>query len=86
MVNRDKTATVDLKVRMKEPLRAQLEEAAQGRGVSMNAEAVARLEDSFRVEELLPQILDLAYGRRAAGMLMLLGRCIRDVSITAAIL
>lgn len=35
---------------MKEPLRAQIEAAAQERGVSMNAEAVLRLEASFRDE------------------------------------
>lgn len=51
MAQRDKTATVDLKVRMKEPLRAQIEQAAQERGVSLNAEAEARLENSFRDEE-----------------------------------
>lgn len=47
MAKREQSATVDLKVRMKEPLRADLERAARRRGVSMNAEAVARLEQSF---------------------------------------
>ena len=47
---RAKSATVDLKVRMKEPLRAKIEAAARARGVSLNAEAVDRLEWSF-VEE-----------------------------------
>ena len=44
MADRDQATTVQLKVRMKEPLRADLEEAAQRRGVSMNAEIVRRLE------------------------------------------
>ena len=43
MADRDRTATVDLKMRMKEPLRARLESAARDRGISMNAEAVGRL-------------------------------------------
>jgi hypothetical protein len=76
MAGRDRTATVDLKVRMKEPLRARLEVAARDRGISMNAEAVGRLEQSFRNEDLLPQLLDLAYGRETAGLLMLLGECV----------
>ena len=45
---RKRSATVDLKVRMKEPLRARLEKAAKENGVSMNVEAVGRLEQSFQ--------------------------------------
>ena len=48
---RKKSATVDLKVRMKEPLRAKIEAAAGARGVSLNAETVDRLERSFATEE-----------------------------------
>jgi hypothetical protein len=40
-------SSVQLKVRMGEPLRVALERAARQRGVSMNAEAVRRLEQSF---------------------------------------
>lgn len=47
MAEREKTARVDLKVRMKEALRAQIEAAARERGVSLNAEAESRLERSF---------------------------------------
>jgi Arc-like DNA binding domain len=47
MADRDQATTVQLKVRMKEPLRADLEKAAHRRGVSMNAEIVRRLERSF---------------------------------------
>lgn len=50
---RKKSDTVQLKVRMKEPLRARLEKAAKSKGLSLNAEAVARLEKSFRDEEAL---------------------------------
>jgi hypothetical protein len=47
MADRDEAATAQLKVRMKEPLRALLEESARHRGASMNAEIVRRLERSF---------------------------------------
>jgi hypothetical protein len=47
MAARKQSATIDLKVRMKEPLRAKLAKAAAKRGVSMNTEAVDRLEYTF---------------------------------------
>jgi hypothetical protein len=50
MARRKQTATVDLKVRMKEPLRAALETEARKKGHSLNAEAVRRLEKSFHSE------------------------------------
>jgi hypothetical protein len=42
------TAKVDLKVRMRERLRRKIESAAKAKNVSMNAEMVTRLEDSFK--------------------------------------
>ena len=44
---RAKSATIDLKVRMKEPLRARLEKSARGDGVSLNAQAVKCIERSL---------------------------------------
>ena len=44
---RRQSATVQLKVRMKEPLRAKIASAAKKHGVSLNAEAVDRLAQSF---------------------------------------
>jgi predicted HicB family RNase H-like nuclease len=41
---RSKAATVELRVRVKEPLRASIEAAAKRNGRSMNAEIVRRLE------------------------------------------
>lgn len=52
MEKRAKTATVDLKVRMKEPLRAAIENAAANNGVSMNAEAVNRLQRTFSEDDV----------------------------------
>jgi hypothetical protein len=50
MTKRSKAATVDLKVRVKEPMRAALERSAKSRGISMNAEMGRRLERSFESE------------------------------------
>jgi Arc-like DNA binding domain len=47
MAGRDEATPVQIKLRMKEPLRAMLEESARERGISMNAELVRRLERSF---------------------------------------
>lgn len=47
---RSKSAVIQLKVRMGEPLRAQLDKSARQRGprgISLNAEIVNRLEQSF---------------------------------------
>ncbi len=47
MAERSRSDTIQLKARMKEPLRAKLEAAAEARGVSLNAEMIHRLERSF---------------------------------------
>lgn len=50
---RQKSDTVQLKVRMKEALRSRLEASAKANKVSLNAEAVNRLEASFRREDAI---------------------------------
>ena len=60
MARRAKSDTVQLKTRMKEPLRAKLEAAAEENGVSLNAEAVQRLERSFAEEKSRAAISDEA--------------------------
>jgi hypothetical protein len=52
MPERDELAFIHLKVRFREKLRARLAEAAKERGVSMNAEIVARLEQSLDRPEI----------------------------------
>ena len=61
MARRKKSANVQLKVRVKEPLRARIEKAAKSRGVSMNAEMGDRLERSFEIEERFggPKLVEL---------------------------
>ena len=52
MPKRPQTALAGLFVRMREPLRKQLEVAAKKRGVSLNAELVSRLERSFQIDSV----------------------------------
>lgn len=52
MVERKSTAKAQLKVRLREPLRAQLEVAARNAGWSLNTEIVRRLEASVRDDDL----------------------------------
>jgi hypothetical protein len=51
MARRKESETVQVGLRMKEPLRATLDEVARQRGVSMNAEIVARLERTLGEED-----------------------------------
>jgi hypothetical protein len=52
MARHAKTETVQVGLRLKESLRATLDEAARERGVSMNAELVARLERSVQQDRI----------------------------------
>jgi hypothetical protein len=65
-------------------LKERLAWAAARTGRSLSTEAQFRLEESFRSEDLLPRLLDLAYGREAAGLLLLIGECMRDAGPHAA--
>jgi hypothetical protein len=67
MARRKESETVQLAVRMKEPLRAALEEAARRRGVSMNAETIARLERSFEQDDRFGGAAMLAMANLMAG-------------------
>src|SRR5437763_528741 len=81
---RETSAAVDIKIRMKEPLRADIERAATEKGISMNAEMVERLSRSFEQERMLDQASEWAYGRRLFALLSLLGRVAMDTGPTAA--
>jgi predicted HicB family RNase H-like nuclease len=49
---RSQAATVDLKVRVKEPMRAKIQREAKAKGISMNAEIVQRLQRSLDFDDL----------------------------------
>jgi hypothetical protein len=57
-MTRKKSAIVGLRVRFRESLRKKLELAAKKKGVSLNAELIERLEDSFYLDEELPTMLE----------------------------
>jgi hypothetical protein len=59
---RSEDAVVQLKARMREPIRAELEASAKRRGVSLNAELVDRVEKSFAEEDAFggPEIANMA--------------------------
>jgi hypothetical protein len=67
---------VGLSLRVTPKTKRALDKSAATLGRSLSQEAEARLEQSFRNEDLLPQVLDLAYGREGAGLLMMIGLCI----------
>jgi len=83
MSSRERTAVVQLKVRMREVLRAKLEKEAKQRGTSINAEIVDRLESSFERKDLLTEVLSLTYGRQVAGILMLLGSAMNHAGVNS---
>jgi hypothetical protein len=78
MAKRKESATVDIKIRMKEPLRAEIEKAATRRGVSMNAEMVDRLERSFSDEAWASHVFEARYGKQLAGVLEMVGRAMHE--------
>ena len=62
-----------LGVRVTPDLKRKLDAAAQESGRSLNQETELRLERSFDRQELLPEVLTLAYGEKVAANLMRLG-------------
>lgn len=60
MPRREQSETVQVGLRMKEPLRLALEKASRNRGVSMNAEIVARLERSFEHDQRIEDVFGSA--------------------------
>jgi hypothetical protein len=82
MPTRDEAATTQVKIRIKEPLRAAIEADAEARGVTMNAVINDRLERSFRADARLSDLretLALALGADVAGLTLAIGLATRDV-------
>jgi hypothetical protein len=77
-----KRPTVSLMVTAE--IKNRLDAAARANGRTQSQEAEVRLEQSFRSQDLLPQVLDLAYSRPDAGFLMLLGEFLRWLAPFAA--
>jgi hypothetical protein len=60
-------------IRVTSELKRRLDEAAERSGRSQSQEVELRLERSFDREDLLGEVLSLAYGKEAAALLMALG-------------
>jgi hypothetical protein len=61
---------VPLSLRVTAEIRERLEKAAVEKGRSLSQEAELRIERSFDREELLPEVLRLAYGKSVADVLV----------------
>ncbi len=70
---------VTMSVRITQEMKTRLEELATATGRSQSQEAEIRLARSFEREDLLPEVLTLAYGRESAGLLMAIGLIMKVV-------
>jgi Arc-like DNA binding domain len=67
MNDRDPTAAVQLKFRVREWLRAKLDEAAKSHGLTLNAEITMRLEQSLDLDQAKRELeIEREYLRNAA--------------------
>jgi hypothetical protein len=69
---------VHLGIRVTPEMKGRLEATASSSGRSQSQEAEMRLARSFDRQDLLSEVLTLAYGREVAGMLMMLGQVLVD--------
>lgn len=74
MAKRKTTDYIQINVRMREGLRAKLEQSAKRNDESLNREIVDRLEQSFDRQELLVDAVTLAYGRELGFLLLAMGK------------
>ena len=61
-------------------IKERLDRAALETGRTQSQEAEARLERTFYRQDLLPDALELSYGKPLAGILMAIGAAMRDAS------
>jgi hypothetical protein len=64
MVKRAKGQVVNLRLRIRESLRARLEKDARRTGISLNAEVERRLEDSYTAQKELEHVRELLKEQR----------------------
>jgi TraY domain len=66
-------------VRLTSEHKRRLDVAAEESGRSQSQEVEIRLAHTFDRQDLLPEVLILAYGREIAGILMIIGHAMRDI-------
>jgi hypothetical protein len=74
----------NLTLRIRAETKEALERRAEKSGRSLSAEAEFWLGQALTSEGILDQALDLAFGQRTAGLLLLLGKVIHDAGSHAA--
>jgi hypothetical protein len=80
---RKQTATVDIKIRMREPLRASIEREAKRRGVSMNAEMVDRLQRTFAPTDPLEEMRGELGGVASYAIVTMIGHAMHSAGTNA---
>src|SRR5690242_18287562 len=81
---RKEASTAEIKIRMKEPIRARIERSAKRRGISMNAEMNDIFEQWYRSEDHLERSLQHMYGPQGAAILSILGEIVQAAGRDAA--
>ena len=76
---------VSLGLKVTSDIKKRLDSAARVSGRTQSQEAEARLERSFDHQELLPQVLALAYGSQLAAMLLMLGDAMKATGESAGV-
>src|SRR5690348_6682901 len=69
---------VSLGLKVTPEIKNKLDAAAKENGRTQSQEAEVRIEQSFRGREYLDQAMELAYGRRLAGLLQVIARVMVD--------
>ena len=75
---------VHLGIRVTPEMKERIEKAAELSGRSQSQEAELRLERSFDQEDLLSEVLGLAFGKQLAGVLMMLGYAMLEAGRSAS--
>ncbi len=74
----DSRRSYKLSVTIRERLRRQLEQSAEEEGRTLSQEVEYRIERSFERAELMWEMMELAYGREAAALLVVMARAMAD--------
>jgi hypothetical protein len=83
IANRGTRAALGLKVTHE--IKNKLDGAAKANGRTQSQEAEARIEQTFQMQDLLDQVLTLAYGAQLAGLMMAIGRAMKTAGSTTAL-
>jgi hypothetical protein len=78
-------ARVSLGLKVTDEIKQRLDTAAQASGRTQSQEAEARLERTFRDEDLLPQLLRIAYGSQLTVAVLTLAKALKEAGAHAGV-